>query len=138
MSDKELIEIRNYRKNTDEDFVFSTFLFGVYYGNSWFNRIPKHIFMTNYRSFLTRLLESPSTKVKMACLKEDENILIGYIIENPEQNALHWIYVKKEWRKLGIGKKLLSSNPRFVTHLSSQGENLLEKLEGAVFNPFII
>jgi hypothetical protein len=138
MSDKELIKVRDYRKETDEDFLYSTFLFGVYYGNSWFHKIPKHIFMSNYRVFLNKLLDSPNTQVKMACLKEDENILVGYSIESEQQNSLHWIYVKKEWRKLGISKKLLITKPKFVTHLSSQGESLLEKLEGAVFNPFII
>lgn len=132
----DLIKIRDYNKATDEDFLYSTFLFGVYYGNSWFTKIPKHIFMPSYREFFNKLLAHPQTVVKMACLKEDENILVGYSIINEAKSILHWVYVKPVWRKFGIAKMLIATPIKAVTHLSLQGEGLLTKLNGAVFNPF--
>lgn len=114
----------------------ATFLRGIYYGDTWFSKIPKDIFMDNYKKVVEALVDSPNTLVNIACLTEDEDVILGYSILSIDFQTLHYLYVKSAWRKQGIAKRLSPSSPAFVTHLTAQGASLLPKLNGAVFNPF--
>jgi len=130
-----LYDVRDYRP-TDRSFVLATFLRGLYYGDSWFSEIPKDIFMENYKRVVEALLNSPNVVVKVACLKEDPDVILGYSILSSDLKAIAFVYVKSAWRKKGIGRSLLPQFPIAVTHLTALGKSLLSKLPGAVFNPF--
>lgn len=130
-----LYDVRDYKEN-DKSFVLATFLRGVYHGDSWFSYIPRPIFMDNYKRIAEAAFTSPKIVVKVACLKEDPDVIIGYSILSSDFQAIVWVYVKSEWRKHGIGKTLVPANPQFVTHLSALGKSLITKLPNAVFNPF--
>ncbi len=131
----ELITIRPWNPETDKAFVLSTILKGLYYGDSWFSLIPKDIFMQNYHPFLEKLLFSPGVDVNVACLIEDPDVIIGYSATT--NSVLHWIFVKKSWRGIGVAKILLPEKTSSVSHLTDLGRKLLPKLPGAVFNPFV-
>lgn len=136
---KDLIYIRDYRPE-DHNFIMATFLRGLFYGDSWFSLIPKSIFMANYHPIAERLLKGAPT-IKVACLKEDPNTVLGYSIYRTipveDQNIviLDWVFCKSAWRGIGIGKDLLPGKVHAVTHLTKQGKSMLPKL-GAIFNPF--
>jgi len=133
-----LYEVRDY-KPSDESFVLSTFLRGLYHGDSWFSKIPKDIFMDNYHIIAERLVRSPNVTIKIACLPDDPDVILGYSILSADYSAMHWVYVKKIWRGKGIGRSLTPTRLEAVTHLSSLGESLLKaKLKDTVFNPFKI
>jgi hypothetical protein len=136
MSNQEIVIIRNYKKE-DEAFVYSTFLLGVYHGESWFSKIQKSIFLHNYRLFLNKLIAFENTQIKIACLKDDEDTLVGYSIMTKSEDTLHWVFVKNAWRKIGVAKTLVPNTIKNVTHLSSQGEKIMETHPGMVFNPFL-
>lgn len=129
----QLIAIRSLEVD-DANFIFSTILRGLYYGDSWFRAIPKDIFMVNYHHVVEVLLKTMS--VTIACLSDDPTVILGYSIH--KGTVLHYVFVKKPWRNIGIAKMLVPKNITFVTHLTSAGKNLLNKLPGAVFNPFAI
>lgn len=127
------------RDATSEDmaFVMATFLRGLYYGDEYFSQIPKDIFMSHYSKAAKLAWESPRIKVKVACLKEDKNVILGYSIISADERAIVWLFVKTAWRKQGIGKSLLPADPIYVTHLTTLGKSLLtEKLPHIQFNPF--
>ena len=134
---EQLCEIRDYRPK-DEAFIMTTFLRGVYYGNSWFSLIPKRIFMENYRKIAAALLQKPTTTVKVACLKEDPDVILGYSILSSNFTTVHFVFVKKPWRGLGLGRALTPALASQATHLTNLGRILLPKLESCVFNPFSI
>lgn len=130
-----LYDIRDF-KQEDTNFILASFLRGVYYGDSWFNRIPKDIFMANYKKVIEALLAPGKCTIKVACPKGETDIIIGYSILSPDYQTVHWVYVKKDWRKNGIGKSLVPAHPLAVTHLTDIGFTLLPKLQTAVFDPF--
>lgn len=137
MSDfKGLFDVRD---GTDKDraFIFATFLKGLYYGDSWFSIIPKDSFMYNYKKVVESLLNK--SVVKVACLPEDKDVLLGYSILSSDYKGIHYVFVKTAWRNKGIAKSLLPQYPSYVTHLTQLGKELMfKKFPDCKFNPFLM
>lgn len=123
-------------KAEDLNFIFSTFLRGLYYGDSFYSQIPKDVFMTNYKPFITHLIASGRAVINVACLKEDKDVILGYSILSADYQAIHFVFVKSLWRKRGIARSLVPSHPQAVTHLTALGRTLLTKFQNCIFNPF--
>jgi len=127
---------------SDKNFVLQSFLLGIYYGDSWFSKIPKRVFMDNYKQVAEALFYR--AYVKIACLPEDPDTILGYAIMSRDETVLHFVYVKKSkgeasWRNHGIATRLVSTWPSQVTHLTALGEELLKKYKDKptpMFNPF--
>lgn len=115
----------------DEAFVYATWLRSLYYGNSTFRKIDKDRFFKTYPNVIKALLTR--SNVDVVCLEDDPEVLLGYAVYEGE--ALHFLYVKKAWRKLGIARMLMPGNVTKVTHLTKVGEKLLPK--GIKFDPFL-
>lgn len=122
----------------DKNFILATFLRGLYYGDSWFSLIPKAIFMSNYKKVAEHLVSNPNINIKVACLKEDSSVILGYSILSQDFSTIHWVYVKNAWRNRGIAKAILPRLPTTVTHLSLLGKTLLPRFKDCIFNPFAI
>lgn len=123
---------------SDKNFILATFLRGLYYGDSWWSSVPKNIFMDNYKRVATAIIQNPKTIIKVACLKEDPNVILGYSILSADYQTLDWVYVKSAWRNKGIATSLTPALISNITHLSTLGKTLMPKLLFAVFNPFAI
>lgn len=130
-----LYDVRDAVSN-DTNLIMATFLRGLYYGDSWFSTIPKDVFMENYRKIIEGLINHPKVVVKVACLKEDRDVILGYSILSVDYQHVIWVHVKRVWRLKGIARSLTPSHPTSVTHLTALGKTLLPKLNGAIFNPF--
>ena len=116
----------------DKSFIFSTWLLGLYHGNDWFKEIDKGIYFSTYKLIVEHLLIN--SRVMVACLPDDEDVVLGYIVF--KENVIHWIFVKKPWRKLGIAKLLFPSGITVCTHLTKAGKAI--KPKNISFNPFFI
>lgn len=130
---KEVVIVRDF-KAEDKNFILATFLRGLYYDNKFFNMIPKDEFMNNYKHVGESLVTNG--KAQIACLKEDPEVIVGYILTSPNDQVLHWMYVKAAWRKQGIMRLLLPQSLTTFTHFTSLGLILKYKLPNIVFNPF--
>ncbi len=130
-----IYEIRDFKED-DRKFIKATFLKGLYFGDSWYSLIPNAIFVDNYTKVADALLSSPNTIVKVACLKDDADVILGYSILGHQFSTVHWVFVKSAWRKGGIGRALVPLRPDTVTHLTALGKSLMSKIETASFNPF--
>lgn len=137
MSD-DLDKVYEIRDSVSDDkaFVMATWLRGLYYGDSWFSSIPKSIFMNNYKLILEAILSKHI--VKVACLKEDSNVIIGYSVLSKDYSTIHWIFVKQAFRNKGVGRSLVPQYPTFVSHLTVLGKSLLHKFPDCVFNPWAL
>lgn len=132
-----LYNIRDGAEN-DKNFVLATFLRGLYYGDSWFSEIPKDIFMDNYKKIASAMVNSPKVCLKIACLPDDPNVILGYSMLSDDHKVIFWIYVKAAWRKKGIGYSLFPNNSvTTANHLSSLGRGLIKKYN-LIFNPFAL
>lgn len=138
MNKSDLIDIRDYDPSSDKSFIFASWLKGLYYGDTWFKEIPKNVFMKNYHVFIEQLLNDTNTVVKIACLKEDKDVILGYAVFNKAETVLHWVFIKTAWRSVGIMKIIVPKNIKTVTHLTKLGLSLLRKNQEVIFNPFAI
>lgn len=136
MLKSELVAIRPYTLE-DRNFILATFLRGLYYGDSWYSLIDKSVFMKNYHGIVTFLIDSPKVTVRIACLKEDPETILGYSITAADNSSLHWVFCKRAWRSIGIAKSLVPSEIKTVTHLTKTGISILNKKNWS-FNPFAI
>jgi len=132
----DLIMIRSYRPN-DEAFIYATWLRDLYSSDSWYSHIKKTVFMTHYHRVIELILKNNANFVKIACLKDDPDTILGYGVFNLEETIIHYIFIKKAWRKIGIGKMLITPRLKVTTHLTKTGQYFMKKLK-IDFNPFLI
>ncbi len=132
-----LVATRDYRES-DKNFIFSTWLLGLYYGDSWYSDIPKQIFMGNYHKVIEHVLNTPGIVIKVACLKDEPEVILGYSILNSDLTAMHWVFVKKAWRKIGIAKSLIPVSINTVSNLTHIGKVILKRHPALIFNPFAL
>lgn len=133
----DLYVTRNYRHD-DKAFVLSTFLRGIYYGNTFYSEIPKDIFMSHYHKILENHIQNPNVEIRVSCLKDDPEVVLGYSVlrnTNTGKPILDFVFVKKAWRGIGICKSLTPTDLYAVTHLTKAGRAI--KPAHVVYNPFI-
>lgn len=131
---KDLISIR-LGDASDTNFIFTTWLRSLRAGCFWFQQIQKETYFRNYNEIIHRILKRPSLKITIACLKEDPTVILGYAITEPE--SVHYVFVKPVWRRIGLLKDLLKEPFSKVTHMTTEGKQVLEKkYPYAIFNPF--
>ena len=118
-------------KVEDISFLLSTFLKGLYYGSRFWALVDQEAFFSNYEPFIKQLLIK--SKVSVACLTEDPDVILGYSIFN--NTTLHFIFVKKSYRKLGIARLLFPKDITMVSHITDSGDSIRKKLN-LKFNPF--
>ncbi len=115
----------------DINFILSTMLKGLYYGSRFWSLVDQDAFFSNYEPFIKQMMLSNT--IKVACLEEDPDVILGYSLF--KQSNLHFIFVKKSYRKLGIAKLLYPKDTETVSHLTDMGDSIRKKLN-LKFNPF--
>lgn len=130
-----IYDIRPYQPS-DKAFILATFLRGVYYGNQFFNMIPKNIFMDSYKKVGEALLVHPNVQIKVACLSDDPDVMIGYAMLSKDLETIHFCFIKSAWRQQGIMKAILPIIPKNSTHFTKLGLSLMNKYN-ITFNPFL-
>ncbi len=129
----ELVAIRGGRES-DLPFIYSTWLKNLRYGNSWFEAIDQEVYYDVYHNVIEQVLASPGVTVKVACLRDDPEVILGYsVFKGPR---LDYVFVKSAWRGIGIAKLLVPTNIAVVSHLTKVGLALLRKRPNIKFNPF--
>lgn len=135
-----LYDIRDV-KPSDNNFILATFLRSLYYGydenSPYFRLIPKEIFWANYKPIAEAMVQPGRVTIKIACLKEEPDVILGYSILSNDFSTINFVYVKSAWRLRGIARALVPQYPTTVTHLTKVGQSLLTKFETPIiFNPF--
>lgn len=130
---KDLIEVRNMYLD-DWNFILATWLKGLRYGNDWFGLIDAPVYYSNYQKVIESILQSGATTVRVACLKESPDVILGYSVSQGDR--LVWVFVKKSWRLIGIAKSLVPTGVKSVSHLTEVGKAILKKNPTVSFNPF--
>ncbi len=132
---KSLIRLRDGDLG-DINFIYATWLKGLRFGNEWFKLTEQEAYFEFYHNVIERILSSPETAVKVACLVEDPAVIIGYSVF--AGTKLHWVFCKKAWRNIGICRDLVPKDVSVVTHMTDVGASLLKKSPGVRFNPFLV
>lgn len=126
------------RQGVEEDkkFVFSTMLRGLYYGDSHLSYMEKDSFMRDYHQVIEGLLKHG--QLLIACFKDDPSVILGYALLSQDRYNLHFVFVKKAWRNIGIMKSLVPHDTLFCTHLTKVGVSLLHKNPQIFYNPLLL
>jgi hypothetical protein len=122
---------------TDYAFIIETWSNALRAGNSWFRLVDSRIYFGVYKPLVAQIITDPANEVKLACLPEDSDTILAYIVFSPATKTFHWAYTKSAWRKLGLTRSLLTDLAPFeyVSHLTDLG--LALKPKDWKFNPFL-
>lgn len=91
-------------------FIFDSWA-NSYRKSPWAGTVPNHLWDQVSRETARSLLDR-GARVLVAVTPiegSDERRVMGYIVAEPGDKVLHWIFVKKDYRGLGIGKALLAA-----------------------------
>lgn len=78
------------------------------------------------RDRVRKVMEHPSTRILMAANPESPSHLFGFVAY-AAPNVLHWVYVARMWRGLGVARAMVSRVvPRFGTDVTICTSRTLE------------
>ena len=69
-------------------------------------RVPGALLLSQSRTFLKSLI--PSSQLLVLCNPEDNDHIMGWICYEEEDPCLHFIFIKFNFRRMGMGRRLLS------------------------------
>lgn len=136
MKNTEVVTVRPIREG-DKNFIYSTWLLGIYYGDTVFKEMKKDVFMSHYHNLIDQIMNHKDIEIKVTCFKDDPDTILGYAVVNKNGSTLHWVFVKNAWRKIGLAKMLLGSEIKVATTVTKLGLSIM-KNKGIEFNPFAL
>ena len=104
-------------------------------GNHFIKLIDSESYFYAYDIYTSRVLFHPMAIVRLAVLNDDHDVALGFSVM--QEQTLHYVYVGKDFRRLGIARHLVPTEINSFTHLTKIGMRLWPtKLKTAKFNPF--
>lgn len=128
------IVIRDFDSLTDEAFVIDSWMRSFYANSNFTCWVPRKEFQLRHLPLINRLIREST--VRLAVEEEDQSVIIGYAVYG--RDALHYVYVKENFRRFGICDRLLKECdplPTRVTHLTERGKTLVQRL-GLIHSPY--
>jgi hypothetical protein len=125
-------------KIEDLPFIYSTWLRAYKYSSDFARSISSEVYYKFHHLLIERII-TRSAQVLVACESENLDVVFGYLIA--EGPVIHFAYVKKPFRDLGIGTSLLKmygKMPQYVSHLTKDGKKFLEAHPTVRYNPYVV
>lgn len=119
----------------DRAFVFSSWL------KSYRDSMPlvwNGTYYAGQHSLIERLLDDAQTQVVVASPIDDDLTILGWAVRSKPSTlrALHYVYVKEAFRRMGIGASL-AGEFQVATHMTRYGQLAL-KGRPVVYNPYLL
>lgn len=126
--------------DSDVPFFYSALLQSHFYSAHAARCIPADIYYSEHKRVLQSRFRN-GAHLLVACLKEDPQVILGFMFY--EQHIIHYIYVKKDFRKFGIARRLLEFSeypaPYVVTHWTSDLTEVCIKYPNRfIYNPYLL
>jgi GNAT superfamily N-acetyltransferase len=63
------------------------------------------------RAAMAELVDRPTARIEVMVVETEDGTrrIAGYSVSEPSRKILHWLYVKRDFRGMGIGRKLRRS-----------------------------
>jgi ribosomal protein S18 acetylase RimI-like enzyme len=114
-------------------YVLARWKRGLRYGNDYFRLIKPEAFYAAYELYLTNLL--PEATCRFAVLASDHDVCLGYSVTRG--SVLDFVHVHKDYRRRGIGKRLVPAGIDTISHLTKTALTIWgSKYPGWSFNPY--
>ena len=130
----ELVEIRD-AVDADRPFIYASWLRGLKHGNDYFELIENEAYFKHQHDTIESILDDFEVTVKIACLKEDPAVVLGYVVY--KYTRLDYVFIKKSWRSIGLARDLVPKDITTVSHITKVGVSLLRKHNHVRFNPYL-
>jgi GNAT superfamily N-acetyltransferase len=139
---KEDIVIRDYVAE-DLAFFYKSCLHHYKHSSLYTRYINDEVFYDSHHYLITQCLRRPTAVLRFASLAEDPNIVFGFIWADLEPETVHYIYVKKAFRRLGIARLLIDDvfdddQEIYFTHMTRDAGFIIEKIKGFIYNPYLL
>ena len=136
-----IVTFRPIQTQSDEAFLYNAWL-KSYKDSPWGKPLINDIFYTNHKEIVKKLLST--SDVLLAVNPQNPDQIYGFAVleKSPKVSLIHYVYVKYNFRKLGLARKLVEAMEpdtgklKFVTHVP-RDIAILKKF-GMVFNPYLL
>lgn len=134
---EEAYKIRHYHAcslpNGLLNLVIAPFLNSLRYGNDLYKLIDKEAYFLSYTKYIELLMKRPECLITIALLSDDT--ALGWCMH--EKKTIHYLWVKKEVRRQGIGRSLMPKQFDTISHITNKGINIwVNHFPEVRFNPF--
>jgi ribosomal protein S18 acetylase RimI-like enzyme len=125
MEQEAQVVLRDASRGSDHAFLYSTWRNALWFSE---RRDMKEAdeFYKKASEKIAALLKKPDIKVRVACLGDDPDLLLGYSVM--QNDHLEFVYVKIDYRRKGIGRILTNGFKTFSDPETKIGKFLGEKL----------
>lgn len=124
----------------DLSFIYSSWLQSYFYGSNWPKSMAREIYFASHAEVIRLIMLRPGVCVTIASDKEDQSIIIGYMVSEND-NVLHYSYVKKPFREMGIFNSLLKythlNYDISISHRTKDISSVLIKHQAPIYNPYL-
>jgi len=114
--------------------LMSKWLRSLRYGNRYFKLIDPPAYWGNYHNYLANIISGPGTRIRLATLSEDDDVVLGFSV--CRDRCLDYVWVHNLQRKQGIGKALVPIDLDTYSHITTVGESIIKQKLDWKFNPF--
>lgn len=81
----------------------------AYRRSPWAGTVPNKLWAEVSRTMIGGAIDSGAVVLAAVVTLEDGTRRVaGYSVSDPDNKVLYWIYVKRDFRRLGVGKRLLA------------------------------
>lgn len=108
----ETVIIRRFNEDLDIPFIYSTWRDTLWFDEKRNDEDSPEFYRTTNRQ-IKKILNKPNIIIKIACLKNDPNFIVGYAVMTEEN--LEWVYVKFDFRGDGVAN-LLCKHIKSITY----------------------
>lgn len=128
---------------SDRNFIFKTILQHYRHASPHNKDIPDNIYYDCHHLLISKVMRQPGNIVRVAALKEDPEVLFGFLWGNIDPETVHYVYVKKAFRRMGMARMMYESlfdddADVYITHWTREAAFLYEKNDNLVFNPYLL
>ncbi len=128
----------------DESFIYNAWL-KSYKDSPCGKTMVSDVFFSNHKLIVSSLLGDDSVDILLAVNPDNPAQIYGFacLEKTPAVSTIHYVYVKYNFRKLGIAAALvaqLEPNPdniKFFTHLPREWREVVTKYD-VVYNPYLL
>lgn len=119
----------------DLNFIFSTWLKGLRWGSKFHKDLDQEVYFKGQHRVIEKVIENPATEIRVACLKDTPEVIIGYSVVT-DATTLHFVFCKKDWRNIGLAKDLVPNSVAEVSVVTTVGAAILKRHSNIVHNPY--
>ncbi len=121
---KATVIIRLYNHATDAACIYTTWRNNLWYAADLPEAHSNEFYRVANKN-IRQLLGKKDTRVKIACLSDDPDQIVGYSVINAKN--LEWVYVKKDYRRQKIATLLCKDFDTISMPMTSEGFDIARK-----------